>query len=78
MEKRKYIGKKQKGNVKYLLFGKYRKRPINTVPHSYLYWVLENFDLSVWEKSVIDAILTSKTERLIQKEILKELDWLKQ
>lgn len=77
MGRTKYIGKKKGGKVKYLVFGKYKLKPVNSVPRHYLYWMLENLDLSIWEQSVIDAVLYSKTERLIQKQVVEEMKWLK-
>ena len=76
MKKRRYIGKKQKGKS-YFLFGKHKGKPVSSAPRNYLYWVMDNLDLSEWEKSVVDAVLYSKTERLIQKEVIKQMDWLK-
>lgn len=56
MARQKYISKQ-----KFILFGKYYKKPVVSLPITYLYWMLQNLDLTIWEQRVIDSALMKKT-----------------
>lgn len=44
-----------------LNFGKYKGRPISSVPSDYLVWMLENFDNSYWLEKALEQLITSHT-----------------
>ena len=56
---------------KILVFGKYKNKHISKVPYHYLYWMLNNLDLSIQEQSTIDRILLKKGEKEIQQQVVK-------
>lgn len=58
-KRQKYISKQ-----KFILFGKYYKKPVISLPITYLYWMLQNLDLTIWEQRVIDKALLKQSKKV--------------